>query len=141
MLAGDPNKRKSDNLGRQMQHCFRCWTQDKFGGSMQPPCWDAKWDTDHLPAQPCKGGIRSNIVFPLCWDGVNLDSPNHQDHVAHPITGPTSFASVNGVCPPSHPVKIPQVMLEVAWDTRQFNDPNEWPEDGSQPFVLSTGDP
>lgn len=31
-------------------------------------------------------------------------------------------------------------MLEIVWDTTGFNDPDEWPEDGSQPFVLSTGD-
>jgi hypothetical protein len=48
-----------------------------------------------------------------CWDGVNLDSPNHRDHVAHTIGGPPSFSRVTGTCPPSHPVKIPQVMLEV----------------------------
>src|SRR5690606_5805089 len=41
----------------------------------------------------------------------------------------------------SHPVKIPQLMYEVVWDTTQFNNRNEWPADGSQPFVLSTGDP
>lgn len=32
-------------------------------------------------------------------------------------------------------------MLEVIWDTTGFNDKSQWPEDGSQPFVLSTGDP
>ncbi|KAK5662635.1 hypothetical protein OQA88_8549 [Cercophora sp. LCS_1] len=26
------------------------------------------------------------------------------------------------------------------WDTTPFNDKNMWPEDGSQPFVWSTGD-
>jgi len=26
------------------------------------------------------------------------------------------------------------------WKTQEFNDPELWPEDGSQPFVLSTGD-
>ncbi len=31
-------------------------------------------------------------------------------------------------------------MLEVVWDTPSFNDKDLWPEDGSQPFVLSTGD-
>lgn len=30
---------------------------------------------------------------------------------------------------------------QVVWDTTAFNNPEEWPEDGSQPFVLSTGDP
>ncbi len=94
-----------------------------------------------------------------CWDGKNLDTPNHKDHVSHPVGGPTSFAVVTGECPSSHPVKIPQIMLEVcnelshrlpflsrltekqvAWDTRAFNNPADWPEDGSQPFYLSNGD-
>jgi hypothetical protein len=75
-----------------------------------------------------------------CWDGKNLDSPNHKDHVAHPASGPTSFASVGGTCPSTHPVKIPQVHYEIVWDTRKFNNKAEWPEDGSQPFVLSNGD-
>jgi len=49
-----------------------------------------------------------------CWDGKNLDTPNHKDHVAHPASGPTSFAVVGGKCPETHPVKIPQVMLEAS---------------------------
>ena len=48
-----------------------------------------------------------------CWDGKNLDTPNHMDHVAHPIDGPAPFAVVDGKCPDSHPVKIPQVHYEV----------------------------
>src|ERR1700712_4703655 len=32
-------------------------------------------------------------------------------------------------------------MLEVVWDTTPFNDKSIWPADGSQPFVLSQGDP
>jgi hypothetical protein len=30
-------------------------------------------------------------------------------------------------------------MYEVMWDTREFNDPSIWPEDG-QPLVYSMGD-
>jgi len=48
-----------------------------------------------------------------CWDGKNLDSPNHMDHIAHPTGGPATFAVVDGKCPASHPVKIPQVHYEV----------------------------
>lgn len=76
-----------------------------------------------------------------CWDGKSLDSPNHKDHVAYPVTGPADFLSLGGNCPATHPVRIPQLMYEVVWDTTPFNDKSEWPEDGSQPFVLSTGDP
>ncbi|KAK6948760.1 hypothetical protein Daesc_010531 [Daldinia eschscholtzii] len=56
----------------------------------------------------------------------------------HHVTFPTGNAYT---CPSTHPVKIPQVMLEVVWDTREFNNKDDWPEDGSQPFFLSTGDP
>lgn len=73
-----------------------------------------------------------------CWDGVNVDSPDHKAHVAYPTIG--SFETT-GACPSTHPVRLPQLMYEVMWDTTPFNDPAIWPEDGSQPFVYSTGDP
>jgi hypothetical protein len=123
------------------QTCFRCFTGPDFGGDFLRPCQDPLVDTMYLPNKPCYG-IRSNILFPTCWDGVNLDSPDHKSHVAYPVEGPHIFDGIGTAeqCPPSHPVKIPQLMLEIIWDTEPFNDPNEWPEDGSQPFVLSTGD-
>jgi hypothetical protein len=31
-------------------------------------------------------------------------------------------------------------MYETIWDTRNFNDPKDWPVDGSQPFVWSMND-
>lgn len=61
----------------------------------------------------------ANHRFPTCWDGVNLDSPNHRDHVSYPETG--TFES-GGRCPDTHPVRIPQILLETVWDTRKFND-------------------
>jgi hypothetical protein len=76
-----------------------------------------------------------------CWDGKNLDSPDHRAHVAHTVGTPPAFPTVSGKCPASHPVKIPQLMYEVNWDTSGFfSDLKEWPEDGSQPLVLSNGD-
>lgn len=72
-----------------------------------------------------------------CWDGVNLDSPDHKSHVAYPVGG--TFET-GAPCPSTHPVKIPQLFFEIMWDTRQFNDQSKWPTDGSQPFVFSMGD-
>ena len=72
-----------------------------------------------------------------CWDGKNLDSPDHTSHVSYPASG--TFES-NGPCPATHPVKLPQLMFEVIWDTTAFNDKQLWPQDGSQPFVFSQGD-
>ncbi|KAL8358884.1 hypothetical protein RB601_008218 [Gaeumannomyces tritici] len=123
----------------KMQSCFRCYSGPDFGGDDRAPCSDPKVDTEGFPPRPCPGGIRSNILYPTCWDGKNLDSPNHKDHVAYPKAGPSDFLTTAD-CPASHPVKIPQLMLEIVWDTTGFNDRSLWPADGSQPLTLSTGD-
>jgi hypothetical protein len=94
-------------------------------------------DTASLPPDFCQGGIRTTITFPTCWDGVNVDSPDHKSHVAYPVNG--TFESL-APCPATHPVRLPQVMYEIMWDTRGFNAKELWPEDGSQPFVYSMGD-
>ncbi|KAK0723369.1 hypothetical protein B0T26DRAFT_750644 [Lasiosphaeria miniovina] len=140
MFSGDPNRRKSAGLGKNMQSCYRCFTGPNFGGNTMSPCMDPKIDSEGFPSTPCPGGIRSSVIFPLCWDGKNLDSANHIDHVAAPTGGPASFAVTNGKCPASHPVKIPQIHFEIVWDTRAFNNKADWPADGSQPLVLSHGD-
>ncbi|KAI2473130.1 hypothetical protein F4781DRAFT_380651 [Annulohypoxylon bovei var. microspora] len=94
-------------------------------------------ETMDMPKKVCKAGIMANIRFPTCWDGKNLDTADHSSHVAYPESG--TFES-GGACPSTHPVKIPQLFYEVIWDTRPFNNPNDWPTDGSQPFVWSYGD-
>jgi hypothetical protein len=69
-----------------------------------------------------------------CWDGKNLDSPDHQSHM-YSTTKVGTFVEA-GPCPASHPVRMPQLAYETIWDTRQFNDKALWPSDGSQPFVV-----
>ncbi|AEO67479.1 uncharacterized protein THITE_160890 [Thermothielavioides terrestris NRRL 8126] len=88
-----------------------------------------------FPTKPCKGGIMTVHHFPACWDGKNLDSPDHQSHMYNTVREAFTPA---GPCPASHPVRMPQLAYETLWDTTQFND--MWPTDGSQPFVLSFGD-
>ena len=38
------------------------------------------------------------------------------------------------------PKQVTNSVKQVMWDTRAFNNKDDWPQDGSQPFVLSTGD-
>lgn len=91
-----------------------------------------------LAAAAGPGTNQTNPFFlSSCWDGKNLDSPDHRSHVAYPASG--SFEST-GPCPATHPVRLPQVMYEVMWDTREFNDLFDWSDDGSQPFVYSMND-
>ncbi|KAK4111073.1 hypothetical protein N656DRAFT_712378 [Canariomyces notabilis] len=131
MLVGDAGLRQPE--GMQKQLCHRCLGAGYDRGGA--PCTGT--DSVKLPTRFCDGGIRTTVTFPTCWDGKNIDSPDHKSHVAYPETG--TFEST-GTCPKTHPVRLPQLMYEVMWDTTPFNDKDLWPEDGSQPFVWSTGD-
>lgn len=131
MIAGDPAHASA--AGMQRQICNRCvpnYQQSPFGGA---PCTGD--DTVIIPKKYCGGGIRTTVTFPTCWDGKNLDSPDHKSHIAYPASG--TFEST-GPCPASHPVRVPQVMYEVMWDTPKFE--SIWPKDGRQPLVWSMGD-
>ncbi len=127
MLIGDAAYKSRDEARDFRQLTYTCMTDQ---GSRSP-------ESIGFPKTPCKLAIMANHRFPTCWDGVNLDSPNHRDHVSYPETG--TFES-GGKCPSTHPVKIPQILLETVWDTSAFNNKADWPADGSQPFVWSNGD-
>ena len=56
-----------------------------------------------LPAPPtqCDSGILvMSLIFPNCWDGVNLDSADHRSHMSYPV---------RSRCPASHPVNLPRL--------------------------------
>lgn len=136
-----------NTTGESRGICHRCVYKDAspFGGA---PCTEE--DTTHLPLRMCEGGIRTQVTFPTCWDGVNLDSPDHQSHVAYaeipfepyaePIAKfPYTPEQQRGKCPEGFPVHLPQIMYEVMFETQPFNQKELW-EEGSQPFVFSMGD-
>jgi hypothetical protein len=64
-------------------------------------------------------GLALHVQFPDCWDGVNLDSPDHQSHTAY---------SVRGVCPADHPVALPALQVNV-----------RYPSAGGPGLTLSSG--
>ncbi|KAN0126382.1 protein of unknown function (DUF1996) domain containing protein [Russula decolorans] len=78
----------------------------------------------------CPDGLRAQVFFPSCWDGVNLDASDHKSHMAYPD------GIDNGRCPPTHPHHLVSIFFEVLFSVRQFNALN----DGGR-FVLSNGDP
>jgi hypothetical protein len=145
MLVGDA-MRRVDNIDPTMTASkaltFRCFNGTDPGPYGSPGTGPE--DTVGFPAHTCSGGIRTNIFFPQCWDGINLDSPNHQSHVAHPAGTPNEADGLQFFgteCPNTHPIRLPLLFAEIVWDTRPFNDPSLWPADGSQPFLFSMGDP
>lgn len=127
MYIGDVAAKTKEQAERFRQLTFTCLEEPV---TRDPQILD-------FPSKPCKYGIMTAVRFPTCWDGVNLDSPDHMSHIAYPESG--SFET-GGPCPASHPVRLPQLFYEVIWDTSAFNNPADWPEDGKQPFVWSFGD-
>jgi len=83
-------------------------------------------DKAYLDAN-CADGVRIELMFPSCWNGKDLDSPNHRDHVAYPDL------VMNGRCPPGFNVKLPGLFYETIWATNAFVG-----KEGQ--FVLANGD-
>ncbi|KAF2473733.1 uncharacterized protein BDR25DRAFT_323468 [Lindgomyces ingoldianus] len=81
--------------------CHRCFgaNSSPFGGA---PCIGD--NTAQFPTKFCAGGIRTTIVFPTCWDGKNLDSPDYKSHVSYTPSG--TFES-NGPCLSNPPRQDP----------------------------------
>lgn len=71
MLAGDPGLRSFSDTLEQNAVSFAC-----LGTSTA--------QTNGFPNIKCPDGLRAQIFFPSCWNGVDLDSPDHKSHVVYP---------------------------------------------------------
>jgi hypothetical protein len=57
------------------------------------------------PNCPSGSFLEPSVVFPNCWDGVNLDSADHKSHMAYGLfKAPWS-------CPVGYPVRIPRLTV------------------------------
>lgn len=70
-----------------------------------------------IPNCPVGGDIQQHVVFPQCWDGRNLDSPDHKSHMA--------YATGRG-CPASHPVPLPEITFNIVYPVTEANAPLRW---------------
>lgn len=124
MISGDPFKRSAGSDFASQAVSYNCLDYDKSPGNPE---------TGNFPNFNCPDGLRSQVFFPSCWDGKNLDSADHKSHVAFPVDSYN-----NGRCPDSHPVHLISIFYEIIWDTNKFKD--MW-YGNSQPFVWAMGDP
>lgn len=76
----------------------------------------------------CWDGLRIELMFPSCWNGVDVDSHNHKSHMAYPDL------VKDGTCPQGFETRLVSLFYETKYDTQDFRG-----VDGQ--FVLSTGDP
>ena len=75
----------------------------------------------------CDNGLRAQVQFQSCWDGVNLYLPDNS-HVAY-------MSDIdNGACPPGYPILFMHLFFEVLYSVNNIK------LDGGK-FVFSQGDP
>lgn len=139
MIAGDPNLRdfpyreieksiwiasdRTEDALRQKAVGFNCLNY------LAPA--NAALGLRELPdevANRCVDGIRAEVFFPSCWNGKDLDSSNHRDHMRYPSL------MDDGDCPTGFKVRLVSLFFETIWNVHAFAG-----QKGR--FVFSTGDP
>ncbi len=73
--------------------------------------------TQSIPNCPAGTELVQEIFFPQCWDGQNLDSPDHKSHMAYPS---------GGRCPSSHPVALPEITFNIFYQVTESNSTVRW---------------
>jgi hypothetical protein len=104
MIAGDAKKKVATPRGAHGQfYCAFYGPGDLDGVARSsngnwPICDPKSYATLHYMLQ-----------YPDCWDGKNLDSPDHKKHVAY---------GTDKGCPADHPVRIPSLTFDIAYGVK-----------------------
>lgn len=111
MVAGDPTNAASKPGGIAV---FKCIggpndSNDQYGSS--------------IPNCDAGAQVFQTITFPQCWDGRNLDSPDHKSHMSYVValTQPPWFT-----CPSTHPVAIPEVSFNIIYTVQTKDAAKAW---------------
>lgn len=101
MIAGDPMAMEPQPLS------VASWACTVVGGG---PAGDEE-EVRRLPVCPSSSpSVRFKLVFPNCWDGLNLDTPNHRDHMRY---SSSSYGTANR-CPAGW-VAVPRLTIGVRY--------------------------
>mmetsp|Transcript_75758 Transcript_75758/g.215811 ORF Transcript_75758/g.215811 Transcript_75758/m.215811 type:complete len:520 (-) Transcript_75758:261-1820(-) len=109
MIAGNDLSEPQDVVSAK----YRCTSWEA-----PEPQFDEGDPMDHVPYLPeCQPGdmLEFRVVFPQCWDGLNLTSGDQRSHMAYPI--PAEAPNIGtGWCPDSHPVAIPEISYKFEFE-------------------------
>lgn len=112
MIAGDPSNKVANNY--TSIYVFLCHNMTYPSNRSQ----------NVPPYCPPGDQLEMSIAFPQCWDGVNLDSPDHKSHMAYARPASDKVGYVG--CPPSHPVALPEVSFHVLYPVPANGDMSKW---------------
>jgi len=128
VLSGDAALRSYDATTKTYGN--KSYAGEPVANRVSFACLDSSGAMPETPGfgrMKCSSGLRAQIHFPSCWDGVNLYKSD-QSHVAY-LSGID-----NGICPPTHPKTFPHLFFEVIYSVNSVDQ-----SDGGY-FVFSNGD-
>ena len=100
MIAGDPSRATPRTSSDEFAHRWKCSGADAKYGSSIPDC-------------PVGSLLYQEVFFPQCWDGKNLDSPDHRSH----LSWATRYYIDGYQCPTTHPYLIPNYSGHIDYTT------------------------
>jgi hypothetical protein len=108
-IAGNPAAKGPPQVGDPFAYRYKC-----IGG---PNSSNDQYGSQ-IPNCDAGAQVWQEIFFPQCWDGVNLDAPDHKSHMSYPVLVPDPSSTKGwfmNVCPASHPVILPQITFNVIY--------------------------
>lgn len=103
ILAGNPKNDQPSGVFK-----FECIKGKEIG--TRPPGKYGGINYAYMPNCPVGSELWMTVKFPQCWNGVDLDSPDHKSHMSY---------VVNKACPATHPVPIPQIEIVTHLDVTE----------------------
>ncbi|KAJ5620984.1 hypothetical protein N7510_004968 [Penicillium lagena] len=143
MIAGDPFQRNftwpvpdpPKSLWKGAQESQRALRQKALGfnclnyaEAAEPSLYRHFLPNKTFLDEHCTDGIRLELMFPSCWNGKDVDSPDHKSHVAYPSL------VMDGTCPEGYETRLVSLFYETIWNTYAFKDKEGF-------FTLANGDP
>jgi hypothetical protein len=125
MIAGDPFKR-SDDGNNPAGIRWSCLGENY-----------SRIDSKGFPTgfTSCKEGLTSELTFPSCWNGKELDPKNPSAH----MTWPTAGGKGIDACPEGFKeARFPAIFIEFWWDVSGFDGQYKATDN---PWSLANGDP
>ncbi|KAF4148811.1 hypothetical protein GN958_ATG02009 [Phytophthora infestans] len=104
MLAGNPKLREKGDSIEEKAITWVCIDYDNPHPEQQG-----------IPNFKYPNGLRGQVNFPMCWNGIDLDSPDHKSHL--------SYASEldGGNCPKGWK-KMVKIFYEAFYNVAQYDD-------------------